>query len=121
MNIEYQVNTPISTDQFIGLLRESTLGERRPIDDRGGMEGMVKNSNLVVTAWDSVQLVGIARSVTDFSLCLLLKRPGCPQGLSEKGHRQEVAESHAGTTRSKMQIDFDCRSHGELVLRSYRL
>ena len=31
MNIEYQVNTPISTDQFIELLRESTLGYGRKV------------------------------------------------------------------------------------------
>jgi predicted N-acetyltransferase YhbS len=30
------------------------------------MEGMVKNSNLMVTAWDDGALVGIARSMTDF-------------------------------------------------------
>jgi len=66
MSIEYKINTPISVDQFIELLRESTLGERRPIDDRECMEGMITNSNLVVTAWSEEKLVGIARSVTDF-------------------------------------------------------
>lgn len=66
MSIEYKINAPVSADQFIGLLRESTLGERRPIDDRECMEGMVKNSNLMVTAWQGEELIGIARSVTDF-------------------------------------------------------
>ena len=66
MSIEYKINAPVSTDQFIGLLRESTLGERRPIEDRECMEGMVKNSNLMVTAWHGEELIGIARSMTDF-------------------------------------------------------
>lgn len=66
MNIAYEVNTPLSTDQFVELLRDSTLGERRPIDDTGCMEGMVKNSNLMVTAWRGTKLVGVARSMTDF-------------------------------------------------------
>jgi predicted N-acetyltransferase YhbS len=66
MNIQYKINAPVSTDQFIELLLESTLGERRPIEDRSCMEGMVKNSNLMVTAWDDGALVGIARSMTDF-------------------------------------------------------
>ena len=30
------------------------------------MEGMMKNSNLMVTAWDDEKMVGIARSMTDF-------------------------------------------------------
>ncbi len=66
MNIEYKINTPVSADQFIELLRRSTLGERRPVDDRECMEGMVKNSNLMVSAWDGEKLIGIARSMTDF-------------------------------------------------------
>jgi GNAT superfamily N-acetyltransferase len=66
MNIEYKINTPVSADQFIELLNESTLGERRPVDDRQCMDGMVNNSNLMVTAWDGDKLIGIARSMTDF-------------------------------------------------------
>ncbi len=65
-NIEYKINEPITTDQFIGLLESSTLGERRPIEDKECMEGMISNSNLIVSAWDGEQLVGIARSMTDF-------------------------------------------------------
>jgi len=66
MNIEYKINHPITTDQFISLLESSTLGERRPIEDRACMEGMIANSNLMVSAWKNGELVGIARSVTDF-------------------------------------------------------
>lgn len=66
MTIEFKVNHPVTTDQFIGLLESSTLGERRPVQDRSCMEGMVANSNLMISAWDGRLLVGIARSVTDF-------------------------------------------------------
>jgi predicted GNAT family acetyltransferase len=66
MDIEYRINAPITADEFIELLRASTLGERRPIDDRACMEGMVANANLMVSAWAGDVLVGIARSMTDF-------------------------------------------------------
>jgi ribosomal protein S18 acetylase RimI-like enzyme len=66
MSIEYKINHPISTDQFVSLLADSTLGERRPIQDRECMEGMISNSNLIVSAWDSERLVGISRCMTDF-------------------------------------------------------
>ncbi|MCW8904443.1 GNAT family N-acetyltransferase [Sedimenticola sp.] len=72
MDIDYKVNTPISTDQFITLLRESTLGERRPVEDRDCMEGMIRNSNLMVTAWCGDELIGIARSMTDFHFACYL-------------------------------------------------
>ena len=66
MEITYKVNSEVTTDQFIDLLISSRLAERRPVDDRECMEGMIKNSNLIVTAWDYNKLVGIARSMTDF-------------------------------------------------------
>jgi len=66
MDIEFKINVPVSVDQFIELLNKSTLAERRPADDRECMEGMIANSNLVVTAWDDEQLVGISRCMTDF-------------------------------------------------------
>jgi len=72
MNIIYQINTLISTDQFIELLCSSSLGERRPVDNRDCMSGMLKNSNLIVSAWSDNQLVGMARSVTDFCYCCYL-------------------------------------------------
>ena len=64
--IEYRVDRALSADEFIDVLRRSTLGERRPIDDRACIEGMVKNANLMVTAWHESTLIGVARSVTDF-------------------------------------------------------
>ncbi len=66
MTITYKINVPISTDQFIELLRASTLGERRPLEDRTCKEGMVTQGNLMVTAWHDAVLVGVARSVTGF-------------------------------------------------------
>jgi len=64
MNIEFKVNEFVTTDQFIDLLNDSTLGERRPVDDRECIDGMLKNSNLVLSAWDGEQLVGIVSTST---------------------------------------------------------
>lgn len=66
MSIDYRINFPISTDQFIAVLQASTLGGRRPVADRACMAGMVGNSSLMVTAWVDDRLVGVARSLTDF-------------------------------------------------------
>ncbi|MBL8224393.1 MAG: GNAT family N-acetyltransferase [Chromatiales bacterium] len=66
MSIEYRVNAPVDAETFIALLKASTLAERRPVEDRDCIEGMLRHGNLTVTAWDDRRLVGIARSVTDF-------------------------------------------------------
>lgn len=66
MSIHCKINHPVSTESFVDLLHASGLAARRPVHDRDCMEGMVKNANLTVTAWDGDRLVGIARSLTDF-------------------------------------------------------
>lgn len=57
--------------EFQSLLRRSTLGERRPVDDLERLARMLDNSDLVVTAREkkSKLLVGISRCVSDFAYC----------------------------------------------------
>ncbi len=51
----------------------STLSERRPIDEIETIAGMLRHADLIVTARDRNRLlVGIARSITDFSYCTYL-------------------------------------------------
>ena len=70
--IDYRTDDNLDLDAVIDLYRASTLGERRPVDDRERMAAMLRNANLVVTAWDANLLVGIARSLTDFSYATYL-------------------------------------------------
>lgn len=70
--IEYRVDPSISPGQFIDVLRRSTLSERRPVDSPDSIANMLKHANLLVTAWHADLLVGLARSLTDFSYCCYL-------------------------------------------------
>jgi predicted N-acetyltransferase YhbS len=63
---DYRVGVDLDLDEVIDLYRASTLGERRPIDDRAVVADMVRHADLVVSAWEGERLVGIARSLTDF-------------------------------------------------------
>ena len=67
MNITYSSSDKISSDQAIDLYIRSTLGERRPISNRQAFENMYKHANLIISAWNGDHLVGISRSLTDFS------------------------------------------------------
>ena len=63
----------LSADEFIDVLIRSTLSERRPVDKRDVIEGMLKNAALIVTARNSAGLlVGVSRAITDFSYCTYL-------------------------------------------------
>ena len=72
MNVEYRINEKISTQAFVDLLNASGLGKRRPVDDLSCMQAMIENANLTISAWEEDQLIGIARSVTDFSFACYL-------------------------------------------------
>jgi len=72
MNIHYATNRPITDGEFSDVLRRSTLGERRPIDDAQCIRAMLAHADLLCTAWDGPTLVGVARSVTDFAYCCYL-------------------------------------------------
>jgi predicted N-acetyltransferase YhbS len=64
--ITYRVGNDIPVDVVKALYEASTLGQRRPIDDPGTLEAMMHHANLVVSAWDGDELVGISRTLTDF-------------------------------------------------------
>ena len=42
MNIKYKLNPKLTTDEFIDILNRSTLGKRRPIDDKECIDGIGK-------------------------------------------------------------------------------
>ena len=65
-SIDYRFGNELDLDTVIDVYRRSTLGERRPVDDRERMGLMLRGANLVVSAWDGPRLVGLARSLSDF-------------------------------------------------------
>jgi predicted N-acetyltransferase YhbS len=65
--IRYEMGNDLDPDVFIELYHASTLGRRRPVGERERMTAMLRNANLMVTAWEGERLVGLARSLTDFT------------------------------------------------------
>ncbi|WP_024870779.1 GNAT family N-acetyltransferase [Tolumonas lignilytica] len=90
MTIRYAVNEHITSTQFIDLLKETTLGGRRPVDDAERIQGMLDHANLMVTAWQDDRLVGIARSVTDFHFCCYLSDLAVSEKVQATGIGKEL-------------------------------
>jgi len=72
MSIIYQKVTNLDAEAFISILTRSGLAERRPAGDRDRIARMLAGSNLIVVAHDGDQLVGVARSITDYAYCCYL-------------------------------------------------
>ncbi|MFE0654238.1 GNAT family N-acetyltransferase [Streptomyces sp. NPDC059534] len=66
-SIERENGPDLDLGDVLRVYRESGLGERRPIEETERMAAMVRNANLVVTCRVDGELVGIARSISDFS------------------------------------------------------
>jgi len=65
--IDYRQGNDLVLADVVDLYRDSTLAERRPMDDEAIVADMFRHANLVITAWDGQRMVGIARTLTDFS------------------------------------------------------
>ncbi|MBS1750023.1 MAG: GNAT family N-acetyltransferase [Bacteroidetes bacterium] len=70
--IVYQVEQNLAAEEFVKVLNTSTLAERRPVADAARIAKMLQNANLVVTARLNNELIGVARSISDFSFCTYL-------------------------------------------------
>ena len=70
--ISFSSEKKITAQQYIALLSQTSLGERRPIEEVNKIETLLQNSNLLISAWSGDELVGIARCVTDFAFCCYL-------------------------------------------------
>lgn len=70
--IQYRRTRALDASVVRELYVASTLAERRPVDEPGRLAAMLAGANLVVTAWEGPQLVGIARGLSDFAYCTYL-------------------------------------------------
>lgn len=88
--IGYRTGNDVDLDALIELYRASTLGERRPVDDRERMASMLRHANLVVTAWDGDLLVGVSRALSDFSFVTYLSDLAVRQSHQRRGIGKEL-------------------------------
>lgn len=85
--ITYKTGIKPSAQEVIEVYDSS--GINRPTHDKERIAKMYQHANLIITAWDGNNLVGVSRSVTDFCYCcylsdLAVKKDYQQQGIGEK-------------------------------------
>lgn len=88
--ISYQVENDLKPEEFVKVLARCTLGERRPLNDPERIAAMLAHGNLILTARDSGNIVGVARSLSDFSFCTYLSDLAVDQDYQHKGIGKEL-------------------------------
>jgi predicted N-acetyltransferase YhbS len=58
---------------------------------------MLKHSNLVISAWNGIELIGIARSVTDYNYCCYLSDLAVKSEYQKAGIGRELIKLTADT------------------------
>lgn len=102
MHIDYRANAPLDVALAIDLYQRSTLGERRPVDRPDIFTGMLRNASLTVTAWAGDQLVGIARTLTDFTYVAYLADLAVDSACQRQGIGRRLIEE------TRRHLGMDC-------------
>jgi GNAT superfamily N-acetyltransferase len=103
--IKYKREDDLSVEEFRDVLVRSTLGQRRPIDDPGAIENMLRHANLIITARDDKRLVGVARSLSDFAFCTYLSDLAVDEEYQKKGiGKQLIRETKLAAPRGKLLL-----------------
>ena len=90
MDITYKTDTIPTADQVIELYENAGLP--RPTKDPERIKKMYDNSSLIVTAWDNEVLVGVSRSITDWSWCCYLADLAVRQDYQKFGIGKKLVE-----------------------------
>jgi predicted N-acetyltransferase YhbS len=104
-DVIYRSNVRISADEFIDLLKRSTLAARRPVDDKAKIQKMLDHGNVLVTAWKDNKLVGVSRALSDFSFCCYLSDLAVDQAYQKQGiGKTLIDETHKAAGLQTMLI-----------------
>jgi ribosomal protein S18 acetylase RimI-like enzyme len=101
--IEYQTENNLSVDEFRMVLLNSTLGERRPVNEPERLQKMLEHGNLIITARENGRLVGVSRSLTDFLFCTYLSDLAVDKEYQKKGIGKElIRQTKLATPKAKL-------------------
>lgn len=99
MDLVYRDDAVLTAAQAIDLYQRSTLGERRPIHRPDIFEGMLKHADVLVTAWVGDKLVGLSRTLTDFTYVAYLADLAVDASCQHQGIGTRLVEE----TRKRLQ------------------
>ena len=102
--ITYNSNLKITSDEFIDLLKRSTLAERRPVHDRKRIQRMLDHGNVLITAWSNDKLVGVSRALTDFAYCCYLSDLAVDEQYQHQGIGRELVRLTHDTAGMETQL-----------------
>lgn len=95
--VTYAIENDLKAGEFLDVLRRSGLDARRPVNDPARIGRMLEHANLIVTARDGGgRLIGVARSLADFSFCCYVSDLAVDRAWQGRGvGRELLRRTHA--------------------------
>jgi ribosomal protein S18 acetylase RimI-like enzyme len=87
MSLIYRINAPFTAEQTADLYVKSGLSRPK---DLSRIERMVQNANVIITAWDGDQPVGLLRALTDFAFDCYLSDLAVDKNYQKRGIGKEL-------------------------------
>ncbi len=108
-DVHIEIGRMPTLPQILALFESSGLGARRPVDDEARIAMMYGSSNLIVTAWDGDNCVGVARCANDnayfcYVADLMVATPYQKMGLG-RALLKETHEAAGGPDRVTMILE----------------
>ena len=100
--IVYKINVPISEEEIIEVFESS--GITRPVQDKGRIKTMFQNSDVIISAWSSKELVGVSRALTDYAYCCYLSDLAVKKNYQGKGIGRRMIEITKETIGDKVML-----------------
>jgi GNAT superfamily N-acetyltransferase len=105
VSVVYQLEPELTAAEFIGLLRKTSLGERRPLDDAPRVSRMLQDADLILTARLDGALVGVSRAITDYSYCTYLSDLAVDEAFQGHGiGRELIRRTHEAAGMQTMLV-----------------
>lgn len=105
MTITYQINATLTAIEMADIFRSS--GINRPIDDLDRIARMLANADVLISAWDGDQPIGLARAITDYTYCCYLSDLAVCKDYQKQGIGKElvkVLQAHLGEETSLLLL-----------------
>ena len=87
---KYAIEPQLSVEEFSELLTQSSLAERRPMNEPGTLAKMLAHAGVIVTARVDGVLVGVSRAISDFSYCTYLSELAVHHAYQRRGIGREL-------------------------------
>lgn len=100
--IEYRHNVPLDPQEVAKVF--DAAGIIRPTSDLPRIARMYAHANLVISAWDKQQLIGVARCLCDFSHCCYLADLAVHRDYQKQGIGRELLRAVQGLIGDEVSL-----------------